>query len=31
LGRLYWYLLVPLHYFVFNNMIKSIIKKAKSL
>lgn len=31
LGRLYWYALVPLHYFVFNNMIKSIIKKAKSL
>lgn len=31
LGRLYWYILVPLHYFVFNNMIKSIIKKAKSL
>lgn len=31
LGRLYWYTLVPLHYFVFNNMIKSIIKKASSL
>ncbi|MDD2886678.1 MAG: SDR family oxidoreductase [Aliarcobacter sp.] len=31
LGRLYWYILVPLHYFVFNNMVKSIIKKAKSL
>lgn len=31
LGRLYWYALIPLHYFVFNNMIKSIIKKAKSL
>lgn len=31
LGRLYWYILVPLHYFVFNNMIKSIIKKASSL
>ena len=30
-GRLYWYALVPLHYFVFNNMIKSIIKKAKAL
>lgn len=30
LGRLYWYALIPLHYFVFNNMIKSIIKKAKS-
>ena len=31
LGRLYWYALVPLHYFVFNNMIKSIVKKAKNL
>ena len=31
LGRLYWYALVPLHYFVFTNMIKSIIKKAKTL
>ena len=30
-GRLYWYALVPLHYFVFNNMIKSIIQKAKNL
>ena len=30
-GRLYWYSLVPLHYFIFNNMIKSIIKKASSL
>lgn len=30
-GRLYWYALIPLHYFVFNNMIKSIIKKAKTL
>lgn len=28
-GRLYWYALVPLHYFVFNNMIESIVKKAK--
>ncbi|UTJ07545.1 SDR family oxidoreductase [Arcobacter roscoffensis] len=28
-GRLYWYALVPLHYFVFTNMIKSIVKKAK--
>lgn len=31
LGRLYWYVLIPLHYFVFNNMIKSIVKKAKDL
>ena len=30
-GRVYWYALIPLHYFVFNNMIKSIIKKASSL
>ena len=30
-GRLYWYALIPLHYFVFNNMIKSIIQKAKNL
>ena len=28
LGRLYWYTLIPIHYFVFNNMINSIIKKA---
>lgn len=30
-GRLYWYCLVPVHYFVFNNMIKSIIKKVTYL
>ncbi|XPV70239.1 MAG: SDR family oxidoreductase [Halarcobacter sp.] len=30
LGRLYWYSLIPLHYFVFTNMINSIIKKASS-
>jgi uncharacterized protein YbjT (DUF2867 family) len=30
-GRLYWYSLVPLHYFIFKNMIKSIIKKASTL
>lgn len=30
LGRAYWYALVPLHYFVFNNMIESVIKKASS-
>ncbi len=30
-GRLYWYSLIPLHYFVFNNMIKSIVAKAKEL
>lgn len=27
-GRLYWYILIPIHYFVFTNMIKSIVKKA---
>ncbi len=27
-GRIYWYCLIPIHYFVFNNMIKQIIKKA---
>jgi len=30
LGRLYWYTLIPIHYLVFNNMIKSIIKKASN-
>ncbi len=30
-GRLYWYSLIPIHYFVFNNMIKSIIKKASNV
>ncbi len=28
-GRLYWYALIPLHYFVFKNMINSIVAKAK--
>ncbi len=27
-GRIYWYSLIPVHYFVFSNMIKQIIKKA---
>lgn len=27
-GRLYWYSLIPLHYFVFKNMIKGVIEKA---
>jgi hypothetical protein len=27
-GRLYWYLLTPLHYLVFRNMIRSIYQKA---
>ncbi len=28
-GRLYWYSLIPAHYFVFRNMIKNIIRNAK--
>jgi len=28
-GRLYWYFLIPIHYFVFTNMIKNIVKRAK--
>lgn len=28
-GRLYWYLLVPIHFFVFSGMAKNLIKKAK--
>ncbi|RXJ94195.1 epimerase [Malaciobacter molluscorum] len=31
LGRAYWYILVPLHYFVFNNMVSSIVKRAKQM
>lgn len=31
LGRLYWYSLIPVHYFVFTEMIKGVIKKAKEL
>ena len=30
-GRLYWYSLDPIHYFIFKNMINSIIKKASTL
>ena len=29
IGRIYWYILIPLHYLVFSNMIKSIIQKCK--
>jgi len=29
-GRLYWYALIPVHFFVFKNMILSIMKKAKN-
>ncbi|MBN2781939.1 MAG: SDR family oxidoreductase [Campylobacterales bacterium] len=28
-GRVYWYLLVPIHYLIFRNMIKSIIKNIE--
>ncbi len=28
-GRLYWYSLVPLHYFVFKDMIDGVIKKSR--
>ena len=28
-GRLYWYILTPIHYLVFGNMIRSIVKKAR--
>jgi uncharacterized protein YbjT (DUF2867 family) len=28
-GRVYWYMLIPMHYFVFKNLINSIVKKAK--
>jgi uncharacterized protein YbjT (DUF2867 family) len=28
-GRLYWYSVLPFHYFIFNGMIDAIIKKAK--
>ncbi|MGB5793427.1 SDR family oxidoreductase, partial [Poseidonibacter sp.] len=31
LGRLYWYSLIPIHYFVFTNMIKNILKNASKL
>ncbi len=30
LGRLYWYILIPIHYLVFGNMIRSILKKAQN-
>lgn len=29
LGRIYWYALIPLHYLVFTNMIKGILKKCE--
>ncbi|WP_373034815.1 SDR family oxidoreductase [Sulfurimonas sp.] len=30
LGRIYWYSLIPLHYLVFTNMIRNILKNSKS-
>ena len=30
-GRLYWYLLTPVHYLVFRNMIRAIYQKAKEI
>lgn len=27
-GRVYWYMLIPFHYFIFKNMIKNIIKRG---
>ncbi|HEO99506.1 MAG TPA: SDR family oxidoreductase [Epsilonproteobacteria bacterium] len=30
-GRLYWYLLMPVHYLVFRNMIRAIYHKAKQM
>lgn len=29
LGRLYWYSMLPMHYFIFKNMIKGILKNSK--
>ena len=31
LGRLYWFILIPIHYFVFKDMIRSIVEKARNL
>lgn len=28
-GRLYWYAMSPMHYFIFKNMINNILKKSK--
>lgn len=29
LGRLYWYILMPAHYYIFNNMIDNIMKRSE--
>ena len=31
IGRVYWYALVPLHYLVFRDMIRSVLKKARTI
>jgi len=28
-GRIYWYSMIPMHYFIFKNMIKGILKNSK--
>ena len=30
-GRLYWYVLIPIHHLIFSNMADSILKRAKNL
>lgn len=29
LGRIYWYLLFPIHYFIFKGMLRQIARKAE--
>jgi hypothetical protein len=31
LGRLYWYSVLPFHYFIFNGMINNIVKKKSTI
>jgi hypothetical protein len=31
LGRLYWYALIPVHYLVFRDMIRSVLSRAKEI
>jgi hypothetical protein len=30
-GRIYWYSVLPFHYFIFNGMIRNLVKQAKPL
>ncbi|MCO4845288.1 MAG: DUF2867 domain-containing protein, partial [Sulfurovum sp.] len=30
-GRLYWYVLIPIHHLIFSNMANSILNRAKNL